>query len=148
MKIIILIIFKDNLSILKVNREWEDEVRKMALLYQYIGVLIGIGGIIYSFLRFRESKMSLGMLMVWGVIWIILIGISLDPQATGYFASLTGIGRGLDVFLILGLIGSFYLIFRIYNMIENMEQEITHLVREIALMKENKETEDKEDKEK
>jgi hypothetical protein len=107
----------------------------MALLYQYIGVLIGIVGIIYTFIRFRASKMSLGMLFVWSIIWIILIGLSLEPQATGYFASLTGIGRGLDVILILGLIGCYYLIFRIYNMIENIEQEITHLAREMALQR-------------
>lgn len=117
------------------------------MVYQYIGIIIGIVGIIYTFLRFRESKMSLGMLFVWSIIWIVLIGLSLEPMATGYFASLTGIGRGLDVVLILGLIGSFYLIFRIYNMIENMEQEITHLVREIALMRENMDMENKEDKE-
>lgn len=117
------------------------------MLYQYIGIVIGIIGIIYTFLRFRDSKMSLGMLFVWSIIWIILIGLSLDPLATGYFASLTGIGRGLDVVLILGLIGSFYLIFRIYNTIDNMEQEITHLVREIALMREDKETLNNEEKE-
>lgn len=115
------------------------------LLYQYIGILIGIIGIIYTFLRFREGKMSLGMLFVWSIIWIILIGLSLDPMATGYFADLTGIGRGLDVVLILGLIGCYYLIFRIYNMIENIEQEITHMAREMALQRENKDLESKED---
>ncbi len=111
---------------------------KMALMmYQYIGVLIGIAGIIYTFIRFRESKMSPGMLVVWSVIWIILIALSIFPAGTMYFARLTGIGRGLDVILILGLIGCYYLIFRIYSMIENIEQEITTLVREIALEKDN-----------
>lgn len=111
---------------------------KMALMmYQYIGVLIGIAGIIYTFIRFRESKMSPGMLVIWSVIWIILIALSIFPAGTMYFASLTGIGRGLDVILILGLIGCYYLIFRIYSMIENIEQEITTLVREVALEKEN-----------
>lgn len=107
------------------------------MVYQYIGIFIGIIGFIYTLIRFRESKMSLGMLLVWSIIWIILISISLEPQATGYFAGFTGIGRGLDVILILGLIGSYYLIFRIYSMIENMEKEITHLTREIALQREN-----------
>lgn len=116
------------------------------MLYQYIGIIIGIVGMIYTFLRFRESKMSLGMLFIWSVIWLILIGLSLVPQATGYFASLTGIGRGLDVILILGLIGCYYLIFRIYNMIENIEQEITHLTREMALRREDLDKENKEDK--
>ncbi len=122
---------------------------KMALMmYQYIGVLIGIAGIIYTFIRFRESKMSPGMLVVWSVIWIILIALSIFPAGTMYFAGLTGIGRGLDVILILGLIGCYYLIFRIYSMIENIEEEITHIAREIALSRENKDIEVEEDKEK
>lgn len=107
------------------------------MMYQYIGVLIGIAGIIYTFIRFRESKMSPGMLVIWSVIWIILIALSIFPAGTMYFARLTGIGRGLDVILILGLIGCYYLIFRIYSMIENIEQEITTLVREVALEKDN-----------
>jgi hypothetical protein len=112
------------------------------MLYQYIGIIIGIVGIIYTFIRFRESKMSLGMLLIWSLIWVILIVLSIFPTETGFFASLTGIGRGLDVILILGLIGCYYLIFRIYNMIENIEQEITHVAREMALKREKKEKEE------
>ena len=118
------------------------------MIYQYIGIIIGILGIIYTFIRFRENKMSPGMLLIWGVIWIILIALSIFPAGTGYFAALTGIGRGLDVILILGLIGCYYLIFRIYNMIENIEQEITLLVREMALHRENIEEDNKELREK
>lgn len=117
----------------------------MVMVYQYIGVLIGIIGIIYTTLRFREGKMSLGMLLVWSAIWIIIIIISIFPESTATFASLTGIGRGLDLIFILALIGCYYLIFRIYNMIENMEQEITHLVREIALQRKNIDTETKDE---
>jgi hypothetical protein len=112
------------------------------MLYQYIGIIIGIVGIIYTFIRFRESKMSLGMLLIWSLIWVILIVLSIFPTETGFFASLTGIGRGLDVILILGLIGCYYLIFRIYNMIENIEQEITHMAREMALQREKQEKEE------
>lgn len=112
------------------------------MIYQYIGIIIGIVGIIYTFLRFRESKMSLGMLLIWSLIWIVLIILSIFPTATGFFAGLTGIGRGLDVILILGLIGCFYLIFRIYSMLENIEQEITHLTREMALQGEKLEEEE------
>ncbi len=117
----------------------------MVMIYQYIGVLLGIIGIIYTLLRFREGKMSLGMLLIWNAIWIIIIIISIFPKSTGEFASLTGIGRGLDLIFILGIIGCYYLIFKIYNMIENIEQEITHLVREIALQRENIKLEEEEE---
>lgn len=116
----------------------------MAMMaYQYIGIIVGIIGIIYTLIRFRDSKMSLGMLLFWSIIWIILICLSLFPTETSHIATLTGIGRGLDVILILGLIGCYYLIFRIYNAIENIEQEITLLVRKIALEKDNSEEKEK-----
>jgi hypothetical protein len=105
------------------------------ILYQYIGLIIGIIGIIVTFLRFKEGKMSLNMLLVWSAIWILLIIFSIDPDTTSLLASVTGIGRGLDLILIIGLIGCYYFIFKIYNMMENIEEEITHLVREIALEK-------------
>ncbi|CDG65036.1 MAG: hypothetical protein PWQ15_1780 [Methanobacterium sp.] len=116
-------------------------------LYQYIGIILGIAGIIYTLMRFKKSKMSLGMFLIWSVVWIALIVISLFPTATIYIANLTGIGRGLDIILILGLIGCYYLIFRIYNMIENIEDSITHIVREMALQRENMDIEN-EDKRK
>ena len=118
----------------------------MVMVYQYIGVLIGVIGIIFTILRFRDGKMSLGSLLLWNAIWIIIILVSLFPTETGEFATLTGIGRGLDVIFIVGLIGCYYLIFRIFSMVENIEQEITHLVREIALKKDTIKSEaDKED---
>lgn len=113
-------------------------------IYQIFGIIIGIIAIVLSILRFRERKMSLSMLLLWIFIWIMIIGISINPELTNLFASVTGIGRGLDFILIIGLIGCYYLIFKMYTMIENMEQEITKLVREIALQKD--ETKSKTDK--
>lgn len=116
----------------------------MVLIYQYVGVIIGVAGIIYTFIRFREGKMSLGTLLVWSAIWIVIILLSIFPDSTVTLSTITGIGRGLDLIFILAIIGCYYLIFRIYNMIENIEQEITQLVREIALRTEKLENEDEE----
>ncbi len=105
------------------------------ILYQYIGLFIGIVGMIFTFLRFKDAKMSFNMLLVWAVIWLLLIIFSIYPETTSILASVTGIGRGLDLILIIGLIGCYYFIFKIYNLIENVEEEITSLVREIALQR-------------
>jgi hypothetical protein len=107
------------------------------MIYQIVGILIGFFGIIITILRFRDSKMSMGMMFLWNMIWLILILISIYPALTSFFASVTGIGRGLDVILILGLIMSFYLNFKLYNRIETVEEEITDLVREIAIQNED-----------
>ena len=106
-------------------------------LYQIIGTIIGLLAIFWALLRFREGKMSLGMISLWILIWIGVIYVSINPQSTNYLSLVVGIGRGLDVVLILGLFACFYLIFRMYTMIENMEKEITQLVRELAIQRED-----------
>jgi hypothetical protein len=105
------------------------------MIYQDIGALIGIIAIIIAILRLKNGKMSLGMASLWILIWLIVIWISIFPESTNIFASLTGIGRGLDLVLIIALIAGYYLIFKMYGMIENMDKEITLLVREIALQR-------------
>lgn len=107
------------------------------MLYQPIGVLTGIIGIIISLKRFRGGKTSPTVFIMWLVAWLSLIIISINPNTTSYLANIIGIGRGLDLILILAIIGAYYLLFRIYIMIENLEMEITKLVRELALREED-----------
>jgi hypothetical protein len=109
----------------------------MIELYQIIAIVLGLIAILYSIIRFRNGMMSIGMLLLWIAIWFIIIIISLYPNDTNYLASYTGIGRGLDFVLILGILLSFYLIFKMYNKIENIEEELTDLVREIAIQNKN-----------
>lgn len=105
------------------------------ILYQDLGVLIGIIAIIVAILRLKNNKMSVGIAFLWIIIWLVVIWVSIFPNSTNTFATLTGIGRGLDLVLIIGLIVGYYLIFKMYGMIENMDKEITLLVREIALQR-------------
>lgn len=107
----------------------------MIPLYPLLAIFLGILAITLSILRFRDGKMSLGMFLVWIFIWLVVIIISIYPDSTNYLASFTGIGRGLDLVLILGLLLSFYMIFKMYNKIETVEEELTNLVRELAIQR-------------
>jgi len=120
----------------------------MLMIYQLIAIILGILAIILSILRFRDGKMSLGMMAVWIIIWVVVIFIAIDPNSTNFLAIYTGIGRGLDFVLIIGLLLSFYLIFKMYNKIETVEEELTELVRELALARKTGEDREKEDKRK
>ena len=109
----------------------------MIMIYQIFAIFLGILAIILSILRFRDGKMSLGMLLLWILIWLLIIFISFYPNLTNYLAILTRKGRGLDIVLILGLLLSFYMIFKVYNKIETIEEELTDLIRELAIQREN-----------
>ena len=56
-------------------------------LYQIIGSIIGIIAIILALLRFKEGKMTIGMLSLWILIWIGVIYVSLFPESTNLFSS-------------------------------------------------------------
>jgi hypothetical protein len=115
-------------------------------LYQYLGILIGVVAFLFTLLRFRKGQMSLGMFLLWSMMWIIIILVSINPDATSQLALATGIGRGLDVILILGLIGCYYLLFRMFNMMENLEEQMNYLIRELALQRgESREEDEDED---
>jgi hypothetical protein len=107
----------------------------MIEVYEIIAIILGIIAIVLSILRFRDGKMSFGVLFFWILIWMLVIIISIDPNVTNIFAVYTGIGRGLDFVLILGLLLSFYMIFKMYNKIENVEEELSDLVRELAIQR-------------
>jgi len=118
----------------------------MLMIYQVIAIILGILAIILSILRFRDGKMSLGMMAVWIIIWLVVIFVAIDPNSTNFLAVYTGIGRGLDFVLIIGLLLCFYLIFKMYNKIETVEEELTDLVRELALARKSGEDNKKQDK--
>lgn len=103
------------------------------MIYQVLGILIGIAGILISVLRFRDSRTSPGGLILWLILWVSVIFFSLRPSFSTEIANILGIGRGLDFLLIIGILGAYYLLFRIYLMVDRLQQDITELVHEIAL---------------
>lgn len=85
------------------------------------------------YLRSREKVISTKTAIFWILVWAIaLIGVIL-PTTTSKIAAFFGVGRGVDVILYLAISLLFYLVFRLYVMIEDVRREITSLVREIAL---------------
>lgn len=89
-------------------------------------------------LRFRGGQLSPLEFMFWFVIFAgASIGIFI-PGETSRVAKIVGIGRGVDLITYLSIAILFYLVFRIYVLIENLRHETTELVRKIALENEKK----------
>lgn len=118
------------------------------MLYQILVVIISILAILLVFDRFNRKKTSLQTFILWTVLWVILALFAIIPESSTILANIIGIGRGLDLVLIFAIIGSYYLIFRVYLKIEKIDQDITELVRKISMDKElnyELELEDNED---
>jgi len=117
------------------------------LLYQILVIIVAILAILLVYNRFHAKKTSLNTFVLWTLLWILLGVFAFVPESTGFFAEMLGIGSGVNLILIFGLIGAYYLIFRVYLRVEALDQHITDLVRKIAIDKEIKYKEDFEDNE-
>jgi hypothetical protein len=70
---------------------------------------------------------------LWCLVWLGTALIVTFPDATSVLAHQLGIGRGSDLVMYVTLIVALYLIFRIHLMLDRIQQEITEIVRTIAL---------------
>jgi len=85
------------------------------------------------FLRFKERVITTPVALFWILIWgAALIG-TLLPATTTRLASFFGVGRGVDVIVYISLALLFYLVFRVYVMIEDLRHQISFLIRQLAL---------------
>ena len=84
-------------------------------------------------LRAKEKKLTWGEIIFWGAIWAVFIIILLVPEISTRLADWLGIGRGVDLMLYIAITVVFYMVFRLYVKFEQLEQEVTTAVREVAL---------------
>ncbi len=89
-------------------------------------------------LRAKDKKITIIELFFWLGIWGGLIFVVFFPNIISRVADLVGIKRGIDVIIYTSVGVIFYLIFRLYVKLEDIEREITKVVRELALNKKKK----------
>ena len=83
--------------------------------------------------QFKKGGLTLAWLLFWVLFWIVAGVVTLLPQTSDAIANLVGVGRGADLIIYLSLVALFFLVFRMFVKIESVEQEITKLVRKLAI---------------
>ena len=102
-------------------------------LYQIIIIIIAIFSLLFVYNRVRYNKSTPATFGLWCILWFIIVIFAFMPRITDPLASIFGIGRGLDLLVILGVIFCLYLIFRLYIKLDNAEQQMNDLVRKLAI---------------
>jgi hypothetical protein len=84
-------------------------------------------------MSFRRGGLPLGHLLIWGLFWAGVVVVALLPETTSVLARRLGVGRGADVVIYLALMALFYVLFRLLGKIDDLERQITRVVRAAAL---------------
>ncbi len=86
-----------------------------------------------AFLRLRGKDISIGEFSFWSLIWVAVLMVALFPNLLSAVSKIAGIDRGMDLAVYVSILLLFYLIFRMYVGLDTQKNEITKLVREIAI---------------
>ena len=100
-----------------------------------IVLVFSIFAISRAIARFKEGEMSIREFIFWSALWIVVVILSLVPDFASQISRVFGIERGADLAIYVGMILLFYLIFRLYVKIENVQHDLTKIVRELAKQK-------------
>ncbi len=103
------------------------------MLIQYL-LLVSLGAALgLTWRRAKQGALSFFAAALWSGFWIASAVLVLRPEFASAFASLLGVGRGVDAVIYLAILGLFYLVFRVFLRIDKIERDITLLVRKESL---------------
>lgn len=105
------------------------------IIFQLLVVLFAVATI-FNIIQMKQ-KGSLGTrgALFWILFWLSVAGAVMWPNSVQMIARSFGIGRGSDFVLYISVITLFFLVFRLHIKIENMNRDVTRVVREKALKK-------------
>jgi len=81
----------------------------------------------------RRGTLPLTPFLLWTVFWAGVVVIVVRPETTAAVAHVFGVGRGVDLVIYLALVVVFFLVFRLFARIEDLERQLTRFVRAQAL---------------
>lgn len=85
-----------------------------------------------AFLRFKDKSLNILNLIFWIILWCVILIIVFKPQISDEFSYFLGIQHGTDAAFFFANLILFYLVFRLYVKIENVDRDITRLATNIS----------------
>ncbi len=115
-------------------------------IIQYLLLLLVLFAIYRIWLRWRQHDISRVEWLVWSLFWLLAGLAILWPKTTDLVAGKLGLasGRGVDLVVYISIPLLFYILFRLVVKIDNLEQNLTKIIRHLAIQ--NKQDQDKEKK--
>ena len=83
--------------------------------------------------KHRSGGLGTMQSLRWLLVWFGAILVASFPATTNFLADALGLWRGADLVFYTSLLVIFYLIFRIHLALDRVQQEITEIVRSLAL---------------
>lgn len=103
------------------------------LIIQIVIVAFAVYALSRAFNRFRKRAITSSEWVVWSLFWLAVAVFVLNPGITQWIAGILGVGRGADAMFYLAIVGLSYAFFRVYLRSRHQDQQLTILVRRLAI---------------
>ena len=103
------------------------------MIIQFLIVLFSLFALYRLWGKFKAKEVSGNELFAWSSFLIIVIVATIWFKQTDIIANFFGVEKGADLAIYISIIVLFYLQFKSLVKIDNIEKNITKIVRELAL---------------
>ena len=100
---------------------------------QVVLICFAIFAMSRALIRYRRGLMRVLHLELWLLFWVGVVVVGMRPEVTDLLAKWLGVGRATDAAIYLALLLIFYLLFRSFGKIEDLDRQLTKVVRANAL---------------
>jgi len=102
---------------------------------QIFATLFALFALSRVFLRMKGHQLTLGQSAFWAVIWIGVIVVVWVPSTAYAISSTLGIDtrKPIDTFVYIAIVALFYLTYRMHVRQEQVNHQLTQLVRQTAM---------------
>tara|TARA_Y100000031_G_C8231951_1_gene391336 strand:- start:863 stop:1228 length:366 start_codon:yes stop_codon:yes gene_type:complete len=116
-------------------------------LLWFIVVVFGLFALSRAYIRYREQRLTIFSFLAWCVVWLGVLVVVSFPEIIKPIATLFNLARPIDFFVYLSIVIIFYLIFRIMIRLEQIDENLTNIVRDNALKEAHEKARKKKEKE-
>lgn len=104
-------------------------------LIELLLIFISAGFIISTSVAYvqKQRRVTIYKVLLTYLIWGGVVTLILFPGITYDLAKLMGVSSNLNAIIFLGFVLTFFIIFRLLNIVSRIESTVTDLVREIAI---------------
>lgn len=103
---------------------------------QIIGILFALLMIYLTFLYSKRKEFTFKEWCFWTIIWAVFLILTLQPRILDPVIAKIGVGRKMDLFIILGFILLIGISFYTYTLVRRTQKKIEKMVRSLAYREE------------
>ncbi len=103
------------------------------MIFQIFLIIFAVIALWKTYQQYQKDHVSLHWFWIWVLLWAAVIFVSLYPATTDMVAEFVGVERGADLIVYIAVVVLLFGFARIIVRQEKQRQELTELVRKMAI---------------